>query len=243
MSNSPLPAEENPLDLASALEARESPRHGFQGDRGSVPERPTVPGGVTIAISRETGARGSSIARRVGQKLGWQVYSQEVLEYMAQESNNQPSLFEGQSPVESDWVDQRIEQLLREQNLSQHPSVRTIAQVVLALGAHGKVVLVGRGAGLILPRASTLHVRIVAPLAERVAFIGQLFRLTLEEAAEHVRQHDQRRHAFVSTHFHCDPTDVHRYDLVLNSGLLGEDLCADLITQAARARQTRYARE
>src|SRR5690242_12897526 len=57
---------------------RESPRHGFQGDRGAPPPR-TGPAAMTIAVSREAGARGGTIARRVGRKLGWQVYDQELL--------------------------------------------------------------------------------------------------------------------------------------------------------------------
>jgi cytidylate kinase len=66
--------------------------------------------------------------------------------------------------------------------------------------------------------------------------MGQWLRLTEAEAAERVRLRDQRRAEFVETHFHRRPDDVHQYDLVLNSSLLGEELCADLIVRAARAR-------
>ena len=78
--------------------------------------------------------------------------------------------------------------------------------------------------------------RVVAPLNERIAYMGQWLRLTEAEAAERVRLRDQRRAEFIETHFRRRPDDVHQYDLVLNSSLLGEELCADLIVQAARAR-------
>ena len=61
-------------------------------------------------------------------------------------------------------------------------------------------------------------------------------RLTQEEAAERVDSRDRMRNEFVATHFHRHPGDVHQYDLVLNTSLLGEDACAELIAQAARAR-------
>jgi len=100
-------------------------------------------------------------------------------------------------------------------------------------------VLIGRGTGCILPRETTLHVRIVAPLPQRIAYMSQWLRLTEEEAAERVRERDQRRAEYIATHFHRQASDVHQYDLVLNSSLLGEDVCADLIVQAARAKMTR----
>jgi cytidylate kinase len=196
-----------------------------------------VPAALTIAVSREAGSRGSSIASRAGQKLGWQIYNQELLEYIAQEGAFRQGIVENLPEPAGRWVDQQLERLLREQNLSQHPSIIELARIILALGAQGEVILIGRGAGLILPRESTLHVRTVAPRNDRVAYMSQWMRLTEGEAAEHVQVRDARRADFIETHFHRRPSDVHQYDLVLNTSLLGEDLCADLIAQAARAKQ------
>lgn len=212
------------------------PRHGFQGDRAPAGPAPAAPASLTVAISREAGARGGSIARRAGAKLGWQVYTQELLEYVAQEGPFRQDIVDGVSGAGSRWAEERLEVLLREQNLSQHPSVGNLARIILALGAQGEVILLGRGAGCILPAATTLHVRIVAPLADRIAYMSQWLRLTIEEAAEQVRVRDARRGEFIETHFHRQPGDVYQYDLLLNSSLLGEDLSAELIAQAARSK-------
>src|SRR5262249_38239421 len=127
-------------------------------------------------------------------------------------------------------------ELVREYPPVGESAVRSLAQVILALGAQGEVVLVGRGAGCVLPARSTLHVRVVAPLEDRIAYMGQWLRLPLAEAADKVRQRDQRRAEFLSATFRRDPADVHQYDLILNSSLLGEEACAELIGHAARAR-------
>ncbi len=111
-----------------------------------------------------------------------------------------------------------------------------VARLVLSLAAEGGVVLIGRGAGFILPSESTLHVRIIAPSADRIAYMSQWLRLTREQAAEQVRLRDERRAEFLRTHFRRRPDEVHQYDLLLNSSLLGEEVCADLIVRAARAR-------
>lgn len=213
----------------------ESPLHGFQGDRGPVPTAPTVPASLTIAVSREAGARGGTIGRRVAKKLGWQVYNQELLEYTAQEGASR-HIMAHLPPAAARWAEDRLQTLLREQNLSQHPTLADMARIVLALGAQGEVVLVGRGAGCILPAASTLHVRVVAPLADRVAYMSQWLRLAEREAEEQVRQRDQGRSEFIERHFHRHPSDVYQYDLIVSSSLLGEETCAELIAKAARAK-------
>ncbi len=217
-------------------EPRESPRHGFQGDRGAPPPPRSGPSALTIALSREAGARGSTIARRVGRKLGWQVYDQELLEYMAQDAIVSQGVLDAPPATPADWVEASLQRLIHEGTLNEHPSMVNLSRVVLALGAQGQAVLIGRGAGCLLPRDTTLNVRIVAPLHERIAYMGQWLRLTVEEAAERVRLRDERRTEFIANNFHRDPADVHQYDLVLNSSLLGEDACAELIAQAARAR-------
>jgi cytidylate kinase len=225
--------EEFPL---SGMETRESPRHGFRGEPRDAAAEGDVPLALTVAISREAGSRGASIATRAGQKLGWQIYNQELLEYIAQEGNFRQDIVANLPAPAARWAEHQLERLLREQNLSQHPTIIDLARIILALGAQGEVILVGRGAGLILPHASTLHVRTVAPLADRVAYVSQWLRLTEPEAAEQVRIRDTRRSDFIATHFHRQPGDVHQYDLVLNTSLLGEDLCAELIAHAARAK-------
>jgi cytidylate kinase len=215
----------------------ESPRHGDQGDRAPAARpAPFAARSLTIALSREAGARGGTISQRVGRKLGWGVYTQEMLEYIAQEEAHIENILESLPPAGTAWVSARLEALLREQRVSQHPSVRSLARAVLALGVQGEAVLVGRGAGFLLPPASTLHVRVVAPLADRIAYMSQWLRLTLDEAAELVELRDRKRGEFIAMHFHRQPNDIYQYDLLLNSSLLGEDLCVELIVQAARAK-------
>jgi cytidylate kinase len=223
-------------DFERAGDGSETPRHGFQGDRGSAVVRPELPRSLTVAISREAGSRGGSIARRAGARLGWQVYSQELLEYIAQEGTFRQDIVDNLPAAALVWVEENFDRLLREQNLSRHPSILDLARMVLSLGVHGEAILLGRGAGCILPSKTTLHVRVVAPLQDRVAYMSQWLRLTMDEAADQVQQRDGRRAEFISTHFHRKPSDVYQYDLLLNSSFLGEEVCADLIVQAAQAK-------
>jgi cytidylate kinase len=233
----------NERSSPAADEPLSSPRHGFQGDRGGSARPRNEPAGLTIAISREAGARGGTIGRRVGRLLGWQVYDQEMLEYIAQEGAIRQDVVENVPATAETWCRERLEALARDYNLAPDSSAANLVRVILALGAQGQVVLIGRGAGLVLPREATLNLRIIAPLADRIGYMSQWLRLTVEEAAERVRLRDSRRADFLATHFHGRGGDLYQFDLVLNSSLLGEELCAELIVRAARAKAAVLAGE
>jgi hypothetical protein len=220
----------------ATTEQSEAPLHGYRGELDEPPLG--VPAGLSIALSREAGARGATIAKRAGEKLGWDVYTQEMMEYIGQDPTVRQDLLDRLTAAGHDWINERINQLLQEQNMSRHPSILELARLVLSLGAQGNVILLGRGAGLILPSRSTLHVRLIAPLHDRITYMSQWLRLTDEEAAEQVRKRDHRRADFLSTHFHRKPNDVHGYDMVLNTSLLGEERSAELIVAAAKAKMS-----
>jgi cytidylate kinase len=228
--HSPRSADE--LDLPTRRPT-ETPLHGY---RGVTQERTELPAGLTITISREAGARGSTIARLAGEKLGWQVYPQDLIEYVTQDGAARQEIIGSLPPGAADWAEVQLNELLRAEAISNNPSIVDLARVVLYLGARGEAILVGRGGGCILPSHSTLNVRVVAPQQDRIAYMTQWLRLTEDDAVEQVRRLDERRTEFVSTHFHREPADASQYDLVLNSSLLGEERCADLMVQAARSK-------
>src|SRR5438477_7406574 len=201
----------------------QGPLHGYRGEPApTAAER--WPGGLTIAISREAGARGGSIAKHVGHKLGWQVVDQELLDYLMQDEQAFQDLPE---PARA-WADDRLDRLLRARALANDPEVIPLVRAMLRLGAQGEVVLVGRGGGYLLPPATTLHVRIVAPEADRIAYMAQWQRLTTEEATEEVRRRDERRADFLAKYLGCRAEDPYPYDLLVNSHRLGEEQCAEL---------------
>src|SRR5688500_8731872 len=86
----------------------ESPHHGFRGEEKHTRPHSFLPATLTIAISREAGARGGTIGRRVGRSLGWQVYDQELLEYVIQDTTVQQGFLDGLSAGAVQWVEQQM---------------------------------------------------------------------------------------------------------------------------------------
>jgi cytidylate kinase len=98
-------------------------------------------------------------------------------------------------------------------------------------------VIVGRGAAQILPVATTLRVRLVASVEDRVAVMSGELGVSSAEAARHVERTDRERARFIRDHFGKDPTDPQNYDLVLNSSYLSVAACADVVVTALHCRQ------
>ncbi|GBD37637.1 Cytidylate kinase [bacterium HR36] len=214
-----------------------------QGRLLSAEEPGYRPGQLTVCLSRETGSRGGTIARRVAQLLDWDYYDQEKLEYLAQEAHLEQELWLGLPAEARQWAEQHLQQLVAQRRLSDHPSIQRLAHALLAIGCRGRAVILGRGAGYVLPVASTLLVRVVAPMGDRIRYMSEFLRLTEEQARDYVYKTDRQRLEFVLTHFGIDPNEVHQYDLVLNSSLLGVEACAQVIVTAARYKQATLEQE
>ena len=118
---------------------------------------------------------------------------------------------------------------------------RRLLKLLLALGARGQCVIVGRGAMIVLPVDTTLRVRVVASHEDRVALIGRERGLNPTEAARYVESTDRERSRFIRQHFHKDLTDPLLYDLVLNASRLSVEECAGIVIETLLRLQARTA--
>lgn len=188
-----------------------------------------------ICISRESGAGGGTIGRLVGTRLGWKVYDHELLEAIAKRMElptDEVRTFDELAPsVVQDWI-----LPLREEHYApQEAYLDHLAKLVDAIGRAGDSVIVGRGAGFLLPREETISIRIIAPLKARAVRLSERMGVSLRTARRAARDLDRRRNQFVRTMYRVDPTDPHQYDLVLDSHSLGLDVAVEIIARAVEA--------
>jgi cytidylate kinase len=215
--------------MAKVLQHWETRRKAEANQPGSPGERSRV---FTIALSRESGARGTSTAREVGARLGWMVYDHELLERIAQEMKLRTSLLESVDEKRVSWLQECVEAFASVPSVSGSAYVKHLTETLLSLASHGECVIVGRGAAQILPVETTLRVRLVAPVEWRIAAMSQKLGVSKKEAARQVETIDRERIRFVEDHFRKEATDPARYDLVLNSSRFSVGACADLIVEA-----------
>jgi cytidylate kinase len=203
----------------------------------------------TITVSRQYASGGSEIAALVARRLGWELIDNEFVDRVAQ--------LAGLSREEVERREERVpsfvERLARamtgsapelfvvsgEAALMTPPSEEDIVRITEAVineaVQHERVVLVGRGAqSYLAQRSGTLHVYVVAPREVRIQRAMERLKLDRKEAERTVDQIDEGRRRYVRTHYHRQWDDPCNYHLVLNSGSLSYDRCAELIVEAAR---------
>jgi cytidylate kinase len=216
------------LPLARALVHAESYGRPSPGRSG-----PTVTP-LNIAISRETGSGATAIAHELGRRLEWPVYDHELLERMSQDLKVNVELLESIDERHVGWIQESVEALSLPAMVSEGTYVRRLVETLFTLAASGRCILVGRGAAMILPESSTLRVRLVAPLEDRMRTMGRLLGVNRAEAARLVKSKDRERDRFVRDHFQRDTTDPRRYHMVLNTSRFTPDECVDQIELALR---------
>jgi cytidylate kinase len=98
-------------------------------------------------------------------------------------------------------------------------------------------VIVGRNGAFILSNwPGALHVRLDAPLEQRITRAAQESGIDVKRAARRQKREDQVRADISIELYGWDPRELDRYDLVVNTGTMGLDTCAEIIVQAARVK-------
>lgn len=204
--------------------------------RGNAPA--DVPAVYTIALSRESGTGGRDIAQRVAERLGWTVYDRELVEHIARDAGCREELVASLDEQPANWFRAFSESLLQLPTITAEKYLKHLVQTLMSLASHGNCVLVGRGATAVLPPQTTVRVRLIAPLEDRVSAVAAKHQVSEKEARSTINETDRSRREFVQSRFHQDVCDPHVFDLVLNTSRLTPDGCADLIVEALRHRQS-----
>jgi hypothetical protein len=192
--------------------------------------------GLTIALTREAGTPGTTIAREAARQLGWQAYDHELLEIIGREKGVRLSLLEGVDEQVRSSIVTFAESFGGAPAVTEFGYYRDLVETILLLAARGRCVIVGRGAAFLLPRATTLRVRLIGERPDRVRAAGEERGLAPAEAERWVAETDKHRQRFIQRHFGLDATNPTHYDLVLNAPRWTVAQAAGLIVEAARRR-------
>jgi cytidylate kinase len=206
-----------------------------------------------VTLSREYGSGGGEIAARLAHRLDWQLIDHEVVVRVAQKLHV--------SEEEAEEYDERVESLATRilnnlrlmqplvpvavevpQTITSRAFYEARCQVIEGAVATGQVVIVGRGAQAHLAdRRDVLHVRIVAPLEARIAYV--MHREGRDQAAARARilQKDEERSRYLQTFYQRYPSDPHLYDVILNTGILDLDSAVDVILLTLERKARRLA--
>lgn len=209
-----------------------------------------------ITISRQYGSGGGEIAARLTQQLQWQLIDHEIVAHVARDMG----ITEEEAAVHDEHVEGFISRVLGSMQLAAPELLASVPIVPISPGMQerfyhealrrvvetaaetGNSVIVGRGAQVLLAnRRDILHIRVVAPLEQRVRYVMRRESLNEASARARIQQKDRDRAYYLQMQHHHDVNDPVLYDLVVNSGVLDLASLVDLIMLALERKARRLA--
>ena len=192
-----------------------------------------------ITISREYGAGGQNIAKRVAHELGITIYDKDIVRETVKASGfdfdlvrkEEEEISKANSFFKSIWA-----------NSAFYPDPQEVIHdiqkaVILKFAKEGPCVILGRGADVIMREAGidSLNVFIHASELHRaVRLQAETGIADATELQKLMAKHDNNRRAYYPHYPGKQWGDSKTYHLTLDSGILGEELCVKLMLEAAQ---------
>lgn len=193
-----------------------------------------------ITISREFGSGGRTIGRLVAEQLGYQFYDRELVKQVAERSGFSPEFIEESGEYASAKSSLLFAMATAGQysadGLSMHDRLYIEqTRFIEELAEQGNCVIVGRCADYILrDNKDCLHVFIHADMENRAKRIVERYGEKNKSPEKRLAEKDQKRRVYYKNYTGRNWGQAQNYDLCLNSGVLGEEACVELIVAACK---------
>jgi len=187
----------------------------------SAGQKPTKPKITVITLSREPGSGGNLVACGLSEKLGMDLFHQEVIHEMAASANVSARFVQTLDEKAMNVLDEWINSLVDDRHLWPDQYLQHLMKVIGTIGEHGSAVMVGRGANFIVPPEKRLRVRVVAPMAFRIKNVAREYDVSAKTARLRIIRTESDRRAFIRKYFNADIDNLSNYDLIVNTGTVG----------------------
>jgi cytidylate kinase len=181
---------------------------------------------TVITLSRAMGSLGDPVAKAVAERLGLRLVGREMINRAAQDA--------GAGEVALAELDELGLLGVKPSAASVKRYQEKIVEIIAAQAGEGNVLLVGRGAQVVLgQRRDVLHVRITAPPEFRQATVETRCKVSAEVAVARVAASDAARASYHKRYFGVHWEDEALYDLILNMSRLTVAAATEIICAAA----------
>jgi cytidylate kinase len=197
-----------------------------------------------ITISRQEGAGGLTVASNLASYLEtqaasnevWTVFSQHLVGKVLEDHNYHKGIGDFMKESHKGSLTDAFEEFL-----GLHPNTWTLVEqtnaTILRLAQIGNVILVGRGANVVISELENVfHVHLVGSLEKRIERAQKVFNLDQKAATKYIKQKDKARRRYLKDNFDKDMDDPLLYHVVINTDLVQYDEAARLIGNEVIAR-------
>ena len=206
---------------------------------GHVETVPRVRRAVTI--SRQAGCGAVIIAEKLAHYLQqhspadgvkWTVFDRDLMEKVLADHNMPKYLAKFLPEDRASQIEDTLADIF-----GVHPPtekvVQQTAETLLQLAELGNAILIGRAGNIVTAKLPhVLHIRLIAPLDDRIERICRDDRKTPAEARRFCIEEEHARARYVRTYFNADINDALLYHLVINTSRVGYENAAKIIGDA-----------
>ncbi len=191
-----------------------------------------------ITISRQFGSGGHSIAKAVAERMGIPFYDNNLITEVAKQSGLSEEFIRENEEYASHSSSFLYQLAMSTAGTYGYPSVyqklyEAQTKVIEEIASKEACVIVGRCADYILKdREDCLHVFIHADNEHRAKHILEKYGPTEKTTSQRIKDKDNRRRNYYRFHTDREWGVAANYHLSLDSGVLGEDVCVELIIKA-----------
>lgn len=190
-----------------------------------------------IVISRDPGSGGQIIAKKIAKKLGWQLFNKKLMLELSQELHIPESELAHIDEHSRSWFADIIQSIFNPNYVSDVRYINYLKKILLHAAKTGNMVILGRGANLVIPEDKCLRVRVTASFKTRVENTYKFENMKSKEgAAELIRHVESNRNRFIRQYFGVNPNNPWNYDLVISTEHLSNDQVAELIIEAFKTK-------
>lgn len=192
-----------------------------------------------ITIERSYASGGNEIGKRLAKELGYQLYDRNILLKAAKNLGTPPMYIENLEETSSGSFIFNLSKthLGGKANEKALPLAEQLFEeeknIIQAAADEGGCVIIGRAAGYILKdREDCLRVFIHADEKKRIQRAIERENIKESEAEAVLRKFDKRRNGFYNSVTNWKWGDPRYFELCLDSGKLGMDLCVKLLKES-----------
>lgn len=186
-----------------------------------------------IVISRDPGSGGHVIAQKIAKKIGWSLFDKKLMLKLSEELGIPAREVANVDEHDRNWVSDWLQSLFNPDYVSDVRYIAHLKKILIHAAKNQDLVIVGRGANLILPHDKCLRVRITASFETRVDNTYKYEKkATREEAAIWVKHVQDQRNQFIRQYFGANPHNPWNYDLVISTDHLTLDQATDIVIHA-----------
>ncbi len=192
-----------------------------------------------ITVSREFGAQGAALADRLSDHLGFSLWNKEIVQAIAEDANASETIMASLDERRQRKVEDAVLGALMGSKVTNVQYVRSLMRFIQIVMMHGSAVIVGRGANFVCRPDKTLRVRVVAPLADRIARYSRRRNISERDARREVTRRDEERAEFVEYSFRRRVDEESGYDIILNSSTFSISEMLGLVLESYRLKFNR----